>query len=304
VRLLGEQWVCYRVGGQVVAWADRCPHRLIPLSAGHMEGDQLRCAYHGWCFSADGLCREIPALGPDAVIPQRARLTPPAALCEQHGLVWMALEDPVAPLPDFRIELAGLELAELPVLDARAGAGQLADNFLDMAHFPFVHRVTFGADEAREVAAYHVERQGWSFTASYTHAFSNREDPGVAAGIRPEVQQRRMTYFYQAPFALLLRLDYLDAGGINVIGFFIQPESEDRCRIYSMLWRNDLDGDADRSAAAVAFELSVVEEDLALQENYLDLALPLDLTVELHTRADRSTLEMRRILADLVAATR
>jgi len=71
-----------------------------------------------------------------------------------------------------------------------------------------------------------------------------------------------------------------------------------------MLWRNDLDGDADRAAAAVTFELSVVEEDLALQSNYLDLALPLDLTVELHTRADRSTLEMRRILADLVAATR
>jgi len=61
------------------------------LSAGHMEGDQLRCAYHGWCFSPDGLCSEIPALGPDAVIPQRARLIPPAALCEQHGLVWMVV---------------------------------------------------------------------------------------------------------------------------------------------------------------------------------------------------------------------
>jgi Vanillate O-demethylase oxygenase C-terminal domain len=51
---------------------------------------------------------------------------------------------------------------------------------------------------------------------------------------------------------------------------------------------------------AVAFEVAVVHEDLAVQERYDRLALPLDPRVEMHTRADRSTLELRRMLADLV----
>ena len=30
--LLGQPWVLYRVGGELVAFADRCPHRHSPLS--------------------------------------------------------------------------------------------------------------------------------------------------------------------------------------------------------------------------------------------------------------------------------
>jgi phenylpropionate dioxygenase-like ring-hydroxylating dioxygenase large terminal subunit len=52
VELLGEHWVVYRVlgGDDVVAFADRCPHRLAPLSIGSLEPAGLRCGYHGWCF--------------------------------------------------------------------------------------------------------------------------------------------------------------------------------------------------------------------------------------------------------------
>jgi len=45
---------------------------------------------------------------------------------------------------------------DVPAVRARASVGLLADNFLDMAHFPFVHRATFGADEAAEVPAYRL----------------------------------------------------------------------------------------------------------------------------------------------------
>ena len=55
---------------------------------------------------------------------------------------------------------------------------------------------------------------------------------------------------------------------------------------------------------AVAFELAVLREDLRIQEAYHELALPLDPTAEVHTRADRATLELRRVLGDLVAAVR
>lgn len=51
---------------------------------------------------------------------------------------------------------------------------------------------------------------------------------------------------------------------------------------------------------AIDFEVAVVSEDLALQSRYEDLALPLDVTREVHTRADRTTLELRRVLSDFV----
>ncbi len=70
-----------------VAFADRCPHRLVPLSAGGLDGGRLRCAYHGWEFSADGRCVALPSAGPDATPPPRADLPPGPRVREQDGQV-------------------------------------------------------------------------------------------------------------------------------------------------------------------------------------------------------------------------
>ena len=161
---------------------------------------------------------------------------------------------------------------------------------------------TFGAEESAELAPYRVDRDGWGLTVAYEHPFTNREDPGVEAGLRPLVQTRRMTYRYHAPFSLSLRLEFLDAGGANTIGFVIQPETAESTRLYATMWRDDLGGDEQQMAAALAFEQRVLDEDLALASRYDELCLPIDSTVEVHTRADRGTLELRRVLAELVAA--
>jgi phenylpropionate dioxygenase-like ring-hydroxylating dioxygenase large terminal subunit len=303
VLLLGEPWVLFRSNDVVRAFEDRCPHRFTPLSIGSCEQDGLRCAYHGWRFDAEGRCVEIPALGEEVLIPARAQLRSPGGLCERHGMVFLAPGEPITPLGE--IPEAGdpsFSVGHLPTLRARASAGLLADNFLDLAHFPFVHRGTFGAEEAAQVPDYEVARDGWSYSVGYQHSFANREDPGVASGLRPLVQTRRLTYRLTAPFHLVLRIDFIDAGGTNLIGFFIQPETEDSCRLFTTLWRDDLDGDAQRMAEAVAFEVAILREDLVVQESFDDLVLPLDLTAELHTRADRTTVELRRVLRDLVRA--
>ena len=174
------------------------------------------------------------------------------------------------------------------------GAGQTADNFLDFAHFPFLHRATIGTDESAMLHPYAVDRDGLSFKVVYEHPVANRVDPGVDAGIRPLVQMRRMTYWYTAPFFLVLRLEYLEAGSVNVIGFFIQPQSDDSCRLYMSLWCNDLGGDPVRRQAMIDFEQRVLDEDLALQTQFDDLSLPLELSAEIHTRADKNTVELRQ----------
>ena len=42
------------VDGRMFAVEDRCPHRFAPLSLGRIEGDDLRCMYHGLRFRSDG----------------------------------------------------------------------------------------------------------------------------------------------------------------------------------------------------------------------------------------------------------
>ncbi len=306
VRLLGEEWVLARLGGAVTAFPDRCPHRLAPLSLGRIEGagagQVLRCGYHGWCFDARGGCTEIPAMAAGATLPPRARLEPAAGVAERDGLVFLAPEAP-------RTEILAVPEAFGPgflhgylgPFRAAVGAGLMIDNFLDVAHFPFVHAATIGvADETH--FEFEIQRQGLGMTVRSEHLFPNREDPAVAAGTRPLLQRRRLTYTYRAPFSVCLRIDYVDAGGTNILSFHVQPEDDASCRIYTLVARNDLAGDTDRLAEALSFEHKIVEEDLAVQERYRDKRLPLDPTVEVHLRADRATLELRRILRELVGS--
>jgi phenylpropionate dioxygenase-like ring-hydroxylating dioxygenase large terminal subunit len=308
VRLVGEDWVLVRVGGRgagpvagrVAAFPDRCPHRRAPLSAGWIDGDMLRCGYHGWCFDGDGRCTSIPALEGEH-IPSRARLEPAAGVVERDGLVFVAIEPPVTDVlaVDAAWE-AGFQQGWLGPVRARVGAGLMIDNFLDLSHFPFVHAATIGTDAATRFD-FEIERRGLGMLVRSEHLFPNRDDPGVARGERALLQRRRLTYTYAAPFSVCLRIDYVEAGGTNVLSFHVQPEDDDTCSIYTLIARNDLDGDPDRMAAAVSFEQKVVEEDLRLQERYHDKRLPLDLTAEVHIKVDRMTVELRRILAALVA---
>jgi vanillate O-demethylase monooxygenase subunit len=51
---------------------------------------------------------------------------------------------------DSNVPDPSFERSHLPMIETPANARLLADNFLDMAHFPFIHAGTFGAGEAHE----------------------------------------------------------------------------------------------------------------------------------------------------------
>jgi phenylpropionate dioxygenase-like ring-hydroxylating dioxygenase large terminal subunit len=50
--------------GNVFALRDNCPHRGVPLSEGWFTENTIQCCYHGWQFSPDGVCKNIPAMPP------------------------------------------------------------------------------------------------------------------------------------------------------------------------------------------------------------------------------------------------
>src|SRR5215208_4047659 len=62
IRLMSEDLTLYRgESGTVHTLAFRCAHRLTQLSTGWIEGDNLRCRYHGWLYDGTGQCVGQPA---------------------------------------------------------------------------------------------------------------------------------------------------------------------------------------------------------------------------------------------------
>jgi vanillate O-demethylase monooxygenase subunit len=127
--------------GRVDAFFDECPHRGTPLRLGKFEDDELVCAFHGWRFGSDGLATCIPALGPDATIPSRACLRKPSQVCERYGIVWIALESPRVPIPEWPDDVdERLGRFEPVAHTSRVLAAYQTDNLLDASHFPFLHQ--------------------------------------------------------------------------------------------------------------------------------------------------------------------
>lgn len=307
VRLAGSGWALVRFGGGLAAFADACPHRRARLSSGHVSEGTLQCTYHGWRFGPDGRCVEIPALEHTAQIPARAMLSRPAEVTERDGLVWLAPLPPRASLPDLTpgvpLRGDGIATVRLPVLRVEANAAMLIDNFLDEAHLPFVHAATIGGAGPEPIPRADVARHGLSFTAVREHTFTNLTDPAVRDGSRPAVQRRRMTYRYQAPLTATLLLEYLDAEGWQFLTFVVTPEDERTCRVYQTVTGPNL-VNAEEAESAAKYEMTIFEEDLDLQRRALSgLEFPLDVTAELHTRADRISVEFRRVLAAAVSET-
>ena len=62
IRILSEDLTLYRgESGTPHLVGSRCAHRGTVLHTGWVEGENIRCMYHGWRFPPAGLCDEIPA---------------------------------------------------------------------------------------------------------------------------------------------------------------------------------------------------------------------------------------------------
>lgn len=64
LKIMSEEYTLYRgESGDYHLIDGRCAHRRAMLSIGWVEGDTIRCRYHGWRYDASGQCVEQPAEG-------------------------------------------------------------------------------------------------------------------------------------------------------------------------------------------------------------------------------------------------
>ena len=161
--LLDRPLVLWRDGmGVVHAWADQCPHRGSKLSMGKITNGKLECGYHGWQFEPDGRCALVPAL--PAFKPPTSHCARVYAAREAQGLVWVRLlpagsASASIDLPAFAAE-ADPQLRKLNCgpYNVAASAPRIVENFLDMAHFGFVHEGLLGSRANTTIADYGIAR--------------------------------------------------------------------------------------------------------------------------------------------------
>lgn len=149
VRVLGEDLTLYRgESGRPYLVGGRCAHRLTLLHTGWVEGEQIRCIYHGWQYDGAGQCTQRPA--------ERDTSTPNVKIAgypirEYCGLIFAYLGEGQAP----EFDLPRKEVFEKPgvLVYARVEVWptnwfQQAENTMDAVHVSFVHRMgsvgTFG----------------------------------------------------------------------------------------------------------------------------------------------------------------
>ncbi len=299
VRLLGRDYVMWRgTDGSITAAPDRCPHREAPLSCGSVTDGTVECMYHGWRFGSDGRCVAIPSSGPDAAIPPKAHLAAIHA-AERYGLVWLCPGTPAAGIPEICHDAdPAFRRINTPVEVWRVSATRMADNFLDISHFPFVHQGTFGLAQETRVPPIEVGELDGGWTGYVYEVQVRNDDLGRAvSGLAAPVLTRQMSSGFALPFAVRSTIRY--ETGLEHILLLLSTPVDDTTSLFTfVVWRND-----DFSVSAeeiIRFDLAIGAEDKAMLEKVPGV-LSLSNSDTVSVQSDRPSVEWRRRLAHLVA---
>jgi phenylpropionate dioxygenase-like ring-hydroxylating dioxygenase large terminal subunit len=294
VRLLDRELVLWRSSeGQAHAWQDRCPHRGTRLSIGRVEADQVICAYHGWRFAASGRCTHFPAL---------PALTPPENACarsyrvqERYGLIWVCVGTPDREPPPFpEYGDANLRKVVCGPYDVATSGPRIVENFLDMAHFPFVHAGILGEEPRNEVGDYDVAPfddgvGGVGILASKCFFWQPRTNSLARSGTNVEY-----TYRVVRPLtAILTKIPEQQGGFHEAISLHVNPVAEDQSVVWILLALTNFEQTDDDLRH---FQDSIFLQDQPIVENQVPKRLPLEQGAELPIRSDRMSLAYRGYL--------
>jgi nitrite reductase/ring-hydroxylating ferredoxin subunit/putative sterol carrier protein len=140
VHYFGREIVLFRgEAGEIAALDKTCPHLGAHLGGGKVEGDCLRCPFHGWAFAGDGRCVDVPYA---PKIPPKARATTWPS-CERGGAVFVYFDaEGGAPpwLPPEQPE-QGWTPNRTIRWEIRSHPQEVAENTVDCAHLGPVHHV-------------------------------------------------------------------------------------------------------------------------------------------------------------------
>lgn len=153
VRYFGQDLVLYRgESGNAYLMEAYCPHMGTHLAKNttsyvikdgvHVQGDNIRCPYHGWRFGPDGQCNQIPY---SPMKPPKAAKLKSFKVVERAGCLWV-WNDPEEMEAD--VELPPFEQWDAPnwvnwdirpLGELACHPQEIVDNMADKAHLEPVH---------------------------------------------------------------------------------------------------------------------------------------------------------------------
>jgi phenylpropionate dioxygenase-like ring-hydroxylating dioxygenase large terminal subunit len=294
--LLGIELALWRSrDGMLHAWEDRCPHRGTRFSIGKVRDDELECAYHAWRFAPSGRCVAIPAL--PALKPSAAVCARAFGVSERYGLAWVCLGSPagdVLPFPEYAD--ARLNKVVCGPYDVATSGPRIVENFLDMAHFPFVHTGILGSAERTEVRDYKVE--AWDDGVGgkgvlATGCFFWQPQTNSLAHGGSEVEY---TYRVVRPLtAILTKVPEAQQGFREAISLHVQPLAEESSRVWIILALTNF---IQSEVELQAFQDCIFLQDKPIVESQVPKRLPLAGDAELSMVCDRMSLAYRKLLKE------
>jgi phenylpropionate dioxygenase-like ring-hydroxylating dioxygenase large terminal subunit len=287
--LLDLNLVAYRTSAGLTVVLDRCPHRGSSLALGLLRNDRLVCGYHGLEFDGAGRCTAMPPAGANAKIPSRMCLTVFRSEV-RYGLLWVSLSDnPIYPLPVWvPLEDPVLQKARMTPAEWSCSAARHAENFNDIAHFPWIHGATFADSDNLIAPRYRTENTAVGFRRSIKVNQLDREIFGFGRGTTTQMDYE---YDFTFPFSSHLKISN-PAGRVEHVFDAACPMSARRSRIFTIKARNfDLGRPVDEW---VALQEAVNAEDKIMVESQDPQSLPLDRGAEIHIEADSWSIAYRR----------
>ena len=226
----------------------------------------------------------VTIAGSEALLPTRQR----------YGCLWTTLGTPATdllPVPeadetDRRVIVCG-------AISVKTSGLRIVENFLDMAHFPFVHTDILGAEPHTEVMQYTTEirRDVDEVWATNCQFFQPQAALSATGGIMTQ-------YMYRVanPFATILYKTCPNAANRwDVICLFVQPLDPDRCRAHPIMFLID---DTSALTDLIHFQQLIFLQDRIILENQRPALLPLEPRAETPTRADATSIAYRRWLKE------
>ncbi|MCD2172457.1 aromatic ring-hydroxylating oxygenase subunit alpha [Rhizobium sp. C4] len=213
---------------------------------------------------------------------------------QRFGFIWTTLGTPerdVFPMPE--ADEPDRRYVPCGVVAVNASGLRIVENFLDMAHFPFVHTDILGSEPHTEVEHYNVEirRDVDEVWATNCQFFQPQAALSAKEGIMTQYIYRVMTPFT----TLLYKTCPNSANRWDLICLFVQPVDVDRCRAHPVMYLID---DVSTTSSLIEFQQLIFLQDRIILENQRPVLLPLEPRSEIPTRADASSIAYRRWLKE------
>ncbi|WP_414899461.1 aromatic ring-hydroxylating dioxygenase subunit alpha [Rhizobium cremeum] len=212
----------------------------------------------------------------------------------RFGFIWTTLGEPekdIFPVPE--ADEPDRRYVPCGAVSVRASGLRIVENFLDMAHFPFVHTDILGAEPNTEVMHYNVEirRDVDEVWATNCQFFQPQAALSAKDGIMTQYIYRVMTPFT----TLLYKTCPNSTNRWDVICLFVQPLDPDRCRAHPVMYLID---DVSTTTELIHFQQLIFLQDRIILENQRPVLLPMEPRSEIPTRADASSIAYRRWLKE------